>query len=169
MKRITLALAFLACTAIVPAMAGQAPGAASDPVSHRDLVYSAEQFSNTVSVTDLVDNKLVGVIRQESGHLSMQIVFAIMKSICIQWRSSMTTSKFLLAGWIAIAMLATPVMAHVNSEANRQATEGSKASVAARHVKGYVSVPVSPVGAVAAMPWEGEGDSCDVGDTPHIC
>jgi YVTN family beta-propeller protein len=42
------------------------PAAASDPdipVSHRDRVYSAEQFSNTVSVTDPVDNRLVGVIR----------------------------------------------------------------------------------------------------------
>jgi YVTN family beta-propeller protein len=49
-----------------PAWAGQAPGAAADPdiaVSHRDRVYTAEQFSNTVSVTDPVDNKLVGVIR----------------------------------------------------------------------------------------------------------
>jgi YVTN family beta-propeller protein len=48
------------------ARAGQAPGAASDPdipISHRDRVYSAEQFSNTVSVTDPVDNRLVGVIR----------------------------------------------------------------------------------------------------------
>ncbi len=69
MKRTSLVLAFLACTAIsgvAPAIAGQAPGAASDqdiPVSHRDRVYSAEQFSNTVSVTDPVDNKLVGVIR----------------------------------------------------------------------------------------------------------
>ncbi|MGZ3349245.1 MAG: YncE family protein [Xanthobacteraceae bacterium] len=48
------------------AWAGQAPGAASDPdipVSHHDRVYSAEQFSNTVSVTDPVDNKLLGVIR----------------------------------------------------------------------------------------------------------
>jgi YVTN family beta-propeller protein len=49
-----------------PASAGQAPGAVSDPdipISHRDRVYSAEQFSNTVSVTDPVDNKLLGVIR----------------------------------------------------------------------------------------------------------
>ena len=48
------------------ALAGQAPGAAADPdiaISHRDRVYTAEQFSNTVSVTDPVDNKLVGVIR----------------------------------------------------------------------------------------------------------
>jgi YVTN family beta-propeller protein len=48
------------------AFAGQAPGSAGDPdiaISHRDRVYSAEQFSNTVSVTDPVDNKLVGVIR----------------------------------------------------------------------------------------------------------
>jgi YVTN family beta-propeller protein len=46
--------------------AGQAPGAASAPdipVSHRDRVYAAEQFSNTVSVTDPADNKLLGVIR----------------------------------------------------------------------------------------------------------
>src|SRR5579871_3749809 len=48
------------------AFAGQAPGrlAAPDiPLSHHDRVYAAEQFSNTVSVTDPVDNKLVGVIR----------------------------------------------------------------------------------------------------------
>lgn len=45
---------------------GQAPAATSDsgaPVSHRDRVYAAEQFSNTVSVTDPADNKLLGVIR----------------------------------------------------------------------------------------------------------
>jgi hypothetical protein len=44
-----------ACT---PVLAGQVPGAASDsdiPISHRDRVYSAEQFSNTVSVTDPFD------------------------------------------------------------------------------------------------------------------
>ena len=50
----------------MPALAGQVPGASSDPeipISHRDRVYSAEQFSNTVSVTDPFDNKLLGVIR----------------------------------------------------------------------------------------------------------
>ncbi|MCC8963275.1 YncE family protein [Bradyrhizobium sp. Pear76] len=48
------------------AFAGQAPDAASSPdipISHHDRVYAAEQFSNTVSVTDPVDNKLLGVIR----------------------------------------------------------------------------------------------------------
>src|SRR5260221_1297868 len=48
------------------AVAGQAPAAASDPdipISHQDRVYSAEQYSNTVSVTDPVDNKLLGTIR----------------------------------------------------------------------------------------------------------
>ena len=48
------------------AFAGQAPAAASDPdipISHQDRVYSAEQYSNTVSVTDPVDNELVGTIR----------------------------------------------------------------------------------------------------------
>jgi YVTN family beta-propeller protein len=48
------------------AFAGQAPAAVSDPdipISHQDRVYSAEQYSNTISVTDPVDNKLVGTIR----------------------------------------------------------------------------------------------------------
>jgi YVTN family beta-propeller protein len=58
----------LACTMISAsvAWAGQAPGAASSPdipISHRDRVYAAEQFSNTVSVTDPIDNRLLGVIR----------------------------------------------------------------------------------------------------------
>jgi hypothetical protein len=59
-----LATTMLACS--LPALAGQAPGAAGDadvPVSHHDRVYAAEQFSNTVSVTDPADNKLLGVIR----------------------------------------------------------------------------------------------------------
>jgi YVTN family beta-propeller protein len=33
------------------------------PVSHYDRVYAADQFSNTISVTDPIDNKLLGVIR----------------------------------------------------------------------------------------------------------
>ena len=48
------------------AHAGQAPGAAAAPdipISHHDRVYAAEQFSNTVSVIDPADNKLLGVIR----------------------------------------------------------------------------------------------------------
>src|SRR5712671_2842912 len=48
------------------AWAGQAPGALSAPdvaISHHDRVYAAEQFSNTVSVIDPADNKLLGVIR----------------------------------------------------------------------------------------------------------
>ena len=59
-------LAILALACASPAWTGQAPGAASDadiPVSHHDRVYAAEQFSNTVSVTDPADNKLLGVIR----------------------------------------------------------------------------------------------------------
>jgi YVTN family beta-propeller protein len=69
MKRLLVSAALLSATTLfsVPsASAGQAPGLASDPdipVSHRDRVYAAEQFSNTVSVTDPVDNKLLGVIR----------------------------------------------------------------------------------------------------------
>jgi len=53
-------------TAILQARAGQVPAAAADPdipVSHHDRVYSAEQFSNTVSVIDPAANKLLGTIR----------------------------------------------------------------------------------------------------------
>ncbi len=68
MTRSLLALAWLVGSAFspLPASAGQAPGAAGTPdvpISHKDRVYAAEQFSNTVSVTDPVDNKLLGVIR----------------------------------------------------------------------------------------------------------
>lgn len=60
----------------IAATAGQAPAGLSDPdlpISHTDRVYAAEQFSNTVSVLDPVDNKLLGVIRlgdQQPGNLS---------------------------------------------------------------------------------------------------
>ena len=69
MKRTAYLTALVAATVLAGvrfAGAGQVPGAASDPdipISHRDRVYAAEQFSNTVSVTDPVDNKLLGVIR----------------------------------------------------------------------------------------------------------
>ncbi len=69
MKRAIFLTTLLATAAVVTlhaASAGQAPGAASEPdvpISHRDRVYAAEQFSNTVSVTDPADNKLLGVIR----------------------------------------------------------------------------------------------------------
>src|ERR1700761_4024327 len=59
----------LACTILAAgggAQAGQAPGALSAPdvpLSHHDRVYAAEQFSNTLSVTDPVDNTLLGVIK----------------------------------------------------------------------------------------------------------
>jgi YVTN family beta-propeller protein len=65
-QRLKLFLAGAMLTISTGAQAGQAPGAASAadiPISHRDRVYAAEQFSNTVSVTDPVDNKLLGVIR----------------------------------------------------------------------------------------------------------
>jgi len=50
----------------VPAFPGQVPGTATTPdtpVSSRDRVYAAEQFSNTVSVIDPAANTLLGVIR----------------------------------------------------------------------------------------------------------
>lgn len=62
----TALLASTLLTCSLPAWAGQAPYAASAPdipLSNRDRVYAAEQFSNTVSVTDPAANRLVGVIR----------------------------------------------------------------------------------------------------------
>jgi YVTN family beta-propeller protein len=59
-------LAATALGSVQSASAGQAPASATAPdlpVSHRDRVYAAEQFSNTISVIDPADNKLLGVIR----------------------------------------------------------------------------------------------------------
>jgi YVTN family beta-propeller protein len=67
MKRTPLFSILLGSSAIAATvLAGQAPGNASAPdvpISHADRVYAAEQFSNTVSVTDPADNRLLGVIR----------------------------------------------------------------------------------------------------------
>ena len=49
-----------------PVFGGQAPvslGGPDIPISHHDRVYTAEQFSNTVSVTDPASDELLGVIR----------------------------------------------------------------------------------------------------------
>ncbi|OCC02480.1 hypothetical protein BA190_23865 [Labrys sp. WJW] len=78
MHRTLFALGLLAGTMLAPAVAsaGQIPGPASAadiPISHKDRLYAAEQFSNTVSVSDPVDNRLLGVIRlgdPQPGNLS---------------------------------------------------------------------------------------------------
>jgi YVTN family beta-propeller protein len=68
MKRfsiVTMLLAAIALAGVPYAWGGQVPAASSDPdipISHHDRVYSAEQFSNTVSVTDPADNTLVGAV-----------------------------------------------------------------------------------------------------------
>src|ERR1700731_701218 len=68
MKRNSILTVLLVTTALFgvrSAFAGQVPAAATDPdipISHHDRVYSAEQYSNTVSVTDPADNTLVGAI-----------------------------------------------------------------------------------------------------------
>ena len=69
MKRTSILTALLAATALVnvqSSWAGQAPSAANTPdiaISHKDRFYTSDQFSNTVSVIDPVDNKLLGVLR----------------------------------------------------------------------------------------------------------
>ena len=62
----TLLLAACIVIAFAPASAGQAPraaGAADNPVSSGDRLYTADQFSNTVSVIDPAQDRLLGVIR----------------------------------------------------------------------------------------------------------
>jgi len=58
--------ALVVLTAALSSSAGQAPGALSAPdvvITGHDRVYAAEQFSNTVSVTDPATSTLLGVIR----------------------------------------------------------------------------------------------------------
>src|SRR5580704_15437153 len=68
MKRTSFVTVVLAAIALIGgpyAYAGQAPfgvAAPEIPVSHSDRVYSADQYSNTVSVTDPADSKLLGTI-----------------------------------------------------------------------------------------------------------
>ncbi|MGF9693768.1 YncE family protein [Rhizobium sp. 0TCS1.26] len=76
--RKSFAASLLAGSMLLPfsALAGQVPVAASDPdiaISSKDRIYAAEQFSNTVSVTDPSTNKLLGVIKlgdPQPGNLS---------------------------------------------------------------------------------------------------
>jgi YVTN family beta-propeller protein len=68
MIRTSFAALLLAGSILCPlvAIAGQAPASSSDPdipISSKDRVYAAEQFSNTVSVSDPHTNKLLGVIK----------------------------------------------------------------------------------------------------------
>lgn len=78
MKTNIAKLAFLSGTFLAPlaVLAGQVPGLASTPdipISSKDRIYAAEQFSNTISVSDPVDNKLLGQIKlgdPQPGNLS---------------------------------------------------------------------------------------------------
>ena len=63
--KLSFVCAILLCS-VSPVYAGQAPGAAGSPdiaINHKDRFYTSDQFSNTVSVIDPADNKLLGVIR----------------------------------------------------------------------------------------------------------
>ena len=77
----------------------------------------------------------------------------------------MTTIKILSAGLIAVAMLATPVMARENAAADPYLGERADAGAAARH-QGRFRIPAMHARAFAAPP---DGESCEVGDDPEIC
>ncbi len=79
MNRFVINVTFALLASLVTALtaeAGQAPYAADAPdipLSAHDRVYAAEQFSNTISVTDPSSNTLLGVIRlgdPQPGNLS---------------------------------------------------------------------------------------------------
>jgi YVTN family beta-propeller protein len=73
LARILIAGGVLSSSAAVAAQVPSQASAPDIPMSHRDRVYAAEQFSNTVSVVDPVDNKLLGVIKlgdPQPGNLS---------------------------------------------------------------------------------------------------
>jgi hypothetical protein len=80
----------------------------------------------------------------------------------------MTTFNLLSAGAIAVAMLATPVMARDNYLARRHvaAELNSRSSPAPGHVDGRVGIPAPRIGELPAPP---DGENCDVGDNPFIC
>src|SRR4029453_4485521 len=78
------------------ASAGQAPASASAPdiaVSGRDRVYAAEQFSNTVSVTDPAANNLLGVIRLGDPLPENMSRSTRARCSCTAWASRLTARR----------------------------------------------------------------------------
>jgi YVTN family beta-propeller protein len=65
-QRVIIAFVFVLLLSIaIPNLAGQAPFGVSEqniPISSHDRVYSADQYSNTVSVHNPETNQLLGVI-----------------------------------------------------------------------------------------------------------
>ena len=62
---VTTLFAFMVFITVPSVRAGQVQGSSASPdipVSHHDRVYTADQISNVVTVTDPIDNKLLGVI-----------------------------------------------------------------------------------------------------------
>ena len=95
MNRRPLYLSMVLLLAGAPAYAGQAPFAASAPdfpISGRDRVYAAEQFSNTVSVVDPSTNKNLGVIRLgDPQPMNLSPLAAISMAACIRPPTSATS------------------------------------------------------------------------------
>ena len=80
------------------AQAGQAPFAASAPdipISGKDRFYTSDQFSNTVSVIDPAEGKLLGVIRlgdPTPGNLSP--LYQAASCWCTAWASRPTARRW---------------------------------------------------------------------------
>ena len=81
----------------------------------------------------------------------------------------MTKLKLLSAALIAVAMLATPAMAHTSHVTSRHHAKDANASASptARYIDGRVGISAPRVRAFPPAPPDGE--NCDVGDNPFIC
>jgi len=81
----------------------------------------------------------------------------------------MTELKLLLAALIAVAMLATPAMAHTSHVTSRHPAKDANASASptARYIDGRVGISALRVGAFP--PASPDGENCDAGDNPRIC
>ena len=75
----------------------------------------------------------------------------------------MTKLKLLSSGLVAVAMLATPVMAREGHDTYRRHAVESDASVSQAPIvaDGRVCIPAPRVGAFATAPWSGNDVPCE--------
>ena len=94
--KISLATLLLLGTTLA-AQAGQAPFAASAPdipISGRDRFYTSDQFSNTVSVIDPAEGKLLGVIRLGDPTPETSARSTRASCSCTEWASRPTARRW---------------------------------------------------------------------------
>lgn len=83
----------------------------------------------------------------------------------------MTIIKILSAGLIAVAMVATPAVAHENSVAEQYVVLKGNAGAAfsTRRIYGHARITAPHVGGLGTSAHDEPGGVCDHGDNPMIC